>query len=69
MDPNKSITLQEISHKIISFHLYFILGQQIEASGFPGGQAATTEKVSMEAREPALFTVAHLFENSEYVNN
>lgn len=69
MDPIKSITLQEISHEIISFHLYFILGQQTEASGFPGGWTATAGKVSMEATEPALLTVARLFENSKYVNN
>ena len=69
MDPTKSITLQEISHEIISFHLYFILGQQMEASGFPGGRAATVGKVSTEATEPALLTVARLFENSKYVNN
>lgn len=69
MDPTKSITLQKTSHDIISFHLYFILGQQMEASGFPGGQAATAGKVSREATEPAPLTVAHLFENRKYVNN
>jgi len=68
MEPTELITFQ-ISHEIISFRLYFILGQWIEASGFPGGRAATAGKVSVEATEPALLTVAHLFENSKYVNN
>lgn len=69
MDLIKSNTLQEISYEIISFHLYFILGWQMETSRFPGGRAATAGKVSTEAMEPALLTVAHLFENSKYVNN
>lgn len=63
MDPTKSITLQEISH------LYLILEQQMEASTFPSGQAATAGKVSTEATELALLTVARLFGNSKYANN
>lgn len=64
--PAESITLQEISHEIISFQLHFILGQQPKPLGFPGGRAATVGKVSAE---PAPLTVARLFENSKYVNN